>query len=369
MPALRELAELLGARLVGDPECLITGINTLDEATSADLSFLANARYLDAMKRSKAGAICVDSSAPLLPNCNYLISDNPSATFQKAAEFFLPASPSGFIGIHPTAVIHPTAQIGPHVTIGPHAVIDRNTIIGARTTIGPNTSIGHEVQIGEDCILHPNVTVRERCRLGSRVILQPGAVIGSCGFGYIQDKLGRHVKLEQLGNVVLEDDVEIGANTTIDRSRFKTTLISKGTKIDNLCQIGHNVQVGEHNIMAALTGVAGSSKTGKYVMLGGQAGIVGHVELDDFVMVATRGGVSKSLKSGKYRGSPAIPLEDYNRQEVHVRKLDDYVTRLKALEKKLSDMSASWSEQEAKEFEKNTEFFRKIDDEMWDKNP
>jgi len=333
---LKDLAASLAANIIGNPEAIIHGVNTLDDATSSDISFLANPRYLEAMKKSSAGAICVDSTIALVPGKNYLICENPSSAFQTIVQTFHPHSESGFKGIHPTAVIHESAQIDPSATIGPNSVIDRGARIGARTIIGPNVSIGFEVQIGTDCIIHPNTTIRERSRLGNRVILQPGAVIGSCGFGYIQDKFGNHIKLEQLGIVILEDDVEIGANTTIDRSRFKATIIKKGSKIDNLCQIAHNVEVGECNIIAAQTGIAGSSKTGKFVMLGGQVGIVGHVELEDMVMIATLGGVSKSLKTGKYRGAPAIPIGEYNRQEVHVRKLAEYVERIKALEVKLA---------------------------------
>lgn len=332
---LAELGALCGAQLIGDPSTLITGVNTLDEATPQDASFLANPRYIESMKKSQAGVICITPQTPPPEGKNFLISEDPSRTFQAIAELLLKPSTSGFTGIHPTAVIHPSAILGLNVTVGPHAVIDRDVKVGANTYIGPNVSIGFEVEIGEECYLHPHCTIREKCRLGNRVILQPGAVIGSCGFGYTPDKLGRHIKLEQLGIVVLEDDVEIGANTCIDRARFKTTLIKKGSKIDNLVQIGHNVEIGEHNIIAAQTGVAGSVKTGKYVMLGGQVGIVGHVELEDHVLIATRGGVSKSLKAGKYRGSPAIPINEYHRQEVLVRKLEEYVQRLKELEKKL----------------------------------
>jgi UDP-3-O-[3-hydroxymyristoyl] glucosamine N-acyltransferase len=285
------------------------------------------------MKKSHAGVICIDPKTELPPGKNYLVSADPARAFQTITELFLNAGASGFTGIHPSAVIHPSAQIGPNVTIAPHAVIDRDVKIGANTHIGSHASIGYDVEIGADCYIHPHCTIRERCLLGNRVILQPGAVIGSCGFGYTTDKQGRHVKLEQLGRVTLEDDVEIGANTTIDRARFKETLIRKGTKIDNLVQIAHNVEIGEHNLIAAQTGIAGSSKTGKYVMLGGQVGIVGHVTLDNHVLIATRGGVSKSLKSGKYRGSPALPIADFHRQEVHVRKLEEYVHRLKELEK------------------------------------
>ncbi len=316
-------------------------MNTLEEAVFSDASFLANPRYREAMKLSKAGVICIDPQTPLLEGKTFLISPNPSRDFQRIVELLYKSAPSGFSGVHPTAVIHPTVEIHSTVSVGPHAVIDRDAKIGPHTQIGPNVSIGYEVEIGSHCQIHPGCVIRERCRLGDRVILQPGAVIGSCGFGYIPDKEGRHAKLEQLGIVILEDDVEIGANTTIDRSRFKATIVRKGTKIDNLVQIAHNVEIGEHNIIAAQTGIAGSAKTGKYVMMGGQAGILGHVELEDGVLIATRGGVSKSLKKGKYRGSPAIPIAEYHRQEVHVRKLEEYVERIKDLERKLALLEKS----------------------------
>jgi UDP-3-O-[3-hydroxymyristoyl] glucosamine N-acyltransferase len=334
--SLAELAAKTAASLVGPPDYRISGVNTLEEADPEDASFLANPRYRDAMKQSAAGVICIDTHTPLVEGKNYLVTDHPSRAFQTIVELLLASSSSGFVGIHPTAVIHESAQIGPRVTIGPYAVIDRNVRIGEDTYIGPHVSIGYDVEIGSHCTLHPSAVVREKCRLGHRVILQPGAIIGSCGFGYTLDASGRYQKLEQLGIVILEDDVEIGANTTIDRSRFKATIIRQGSKIDNLCQIAHNVEIGHHNAIAAQTGIAGSAKTGKYVMLGGQVGIVGHVVLDDQVMIATRGGVSKSLKAGKYRGSPAIPINEYHRQEVYVRKLDEFAKRLKELEKKLN---------------------------------
>lgn len=333
---LKELAALLAARFVGEADYPIGGVNTLDEATSSDLSFLANPRYSEAMKKSAAGAICVAADTPLMEGKNYILCDNPSAAFQKAVHHLIPAKPqSGFSGIHPSATIHPTAEIGQNVTIGPHAVIDQKCVIKDNTQIGANVVLYPEVTIGADCILHANSTIRERCRLGNRVILQPGAVIGSCGFGYIQDKLGRHIKLEQLGIVILEDDVEIGANTAIDRSRFKATIIRRGTKIDNLVQIAHNVEIGEDNAIAAQVGIAGSSKTGKHVMLGGQAGVAGHIELSDQVLVGAQSGVSKSLATGKYRGSPAQPASQYARQEVYLRRIEEYAARIEALEKKL----------------------------------
>ncbi len=340
---LAELAELTQATLVGDPNCLISGVETLENATSEDASFLANARYREAMQQSNAGVICIGKDLPLIPERNFLISDDPSRTFQSIVEAILldESSRTGFTGIHPTAVIHPSVKLGKDVLVGPYAVIDAGTEIQDRTHIGPFVSIGAGVSIGPDCILYAHVVIRERCIIGTRVIIQPGAVIGSCGFGYTTDSKGQHQKLDQLGNVVIEDDVEVGANTTIDRARFKTTRVSHGTKIDNLVQIAHNVTIGPHNIIVSQTGIAGSSKTGKHVIFGGQAGVVGHVEITDNVLIATRGGISKSItQSGKYAGSPVMPLSDYNRQQVQLRKINDYVKKIEELEKRLNELEA-----------------------------
>ena len=339
---LAELADLLSAQLIGNPLHRINGANALDKATEQEASFLANPRYREAMKESSAGVVCIDSSTAPLVGKNYLVSSDPSRTFQQIVELFHSCQiESAFKGLHPTAVIDPSARLGRNVTIGPYAVIDCQVQIGDGTTIGAHTFIGAGVQIGSHCHIHPSCVVRERCRLGERVILQSGAIVGSCGFGYTTDTNGVHHKLEQIGIVVIEDDVEIGANTTIDRSRFDVTVIRKGTKIDNLVQIAHNVDIGAYNFIAAQTGIAGSAKTGHHVMMGGQVGVVGHVKIDDMTMIATRGGVSKSIKSGKYRGSPCIPIAEFNRQEVHVRRLEEYVERIKQLEKKVSELEAS----------------------------
>lgn len=340
---LGELANLTGAVAKGDHECLFSGVNDLETAQVEDVSFLSNPRYMSAMRSSKAGVICVHPDTILPEGKNYLISDFPSKTFQLIVETFLPQETvTGFVGIHPTAVIHETASIGNGVHIGPYAVIDEGAKIGNQTTIGAFVFIGKNVTLGENCLLHPHSIIRERCSLGNRVILQPGAVIGSCGFGYLTDQKGNHVKLEQLGDVIIEDDVEIGANTTIDRARFQTTKISKGSKIDNLVQIAHNVEIGPYNLIASQTGIAGSAKTGKYVFMGGQAGVVGHLEIADGTMIATRGGVSKTLKTGgKYAGGPVMTLSEYNRQQVYLRKIHEYVQKIEELEKRVNELEKS----------------------------
>jgi UDP-3-O-[3-hydroxymyristoyl] glucosamine N-acyltransferase len=343
--SLSQLAELTSSKLIGDPEKIVFGVDSLSNATTDEVSFLANERYKEELKGSKAGLICIDMHMALPPSYlegkNYLLSENPSDAFQKICLYFLQDQipSSSFTGIHPTAVIDPSARIGKDVHIGPYVVIDNSVSIGDHTRINAHASIGAGVKIGEDCLIHSHVVLREGSILGNRVVLQPGCIIGSCGFGYITDAQGQHKKMDQMGIVVIEDDVEVGANTCIDRARFKETRIQKGTKIDNLVQIGHNVHIGPANIIVSQSGIAGSSKTGRNVVLGGQTGIVGHIEICDFVMLASRGGFSKSItKPGKYGGGPALPMAEYNRMQVHMRKLDQYAKEIEELKKQIESL-------------------------------
>ena len=338
---LETLATLFNAKYVGNKEHVIMGVNSLEAANDTEASFLANDRYIEAMKSSKAGIVCVDKNSSLLEEKNYLITDDPSILFQKIAELFLSSNESfsGFTNIHSTAVVHKTAKIGKNVTLGPYVVIDKETTIGDNTFIGTHSYVGPHVKIGNNCILHPSVVVREKSIIHDRVILQPGCVIGSCGFGYSTNKMGQFEKLQQMGIVVLEDDVEIGANTTIDRARFKQTKISKGSKVDNLVQIAHNVEIGEHNALASQVGIAGSSKTGKHVIMGGQVGVTGHIELGDKVMIAAQSGISKSHLSGtKLSGTPATEIVKHNRQNVYIRNLEKHVLTLKKVQKRIENL-------------------------------
>ena len=334
---LQQLAELTGSKLIGNGQLQITHVSDLESASPEEASFLANARYYQAMAKSKAGVVFVQEQVTLVPNKNFLVHLDPSRAFQQVIELFYPPRKiSGFSGIHSTAVIHSEAILGQDVSVGPHAVIESGARIGDRTFIGAGTYVGLAAQIGADCIIHPHVTLREGTILGARVILQPGVVLGSCGFGYTTDQKGKHHKLQQVGIVTVEDDVEIGANTTIDRARFKTTRIGRGTKIDNLTQIAHAVSIGEDNFIVAQTGVAGSSKTGRNVILAGQSAITGHVSIADGTIIAARGGVTKSiLQAGKYGGNPAMPLLEHHRHEVHLRNIKKYVKRIEGLEQKL----------------------------------
>lgn len=341
--SLSELAELTQSTLIGNPDASITGVGALDSALAEDAAFLANPRYRSLLKETKAGVICIDRHTPIEEGKNFLVCDNPSRAFQSIVEALLvdPCCSSGFLGIHPTAVVHPSATLGQGVCLGPYVVVDQGAVIGDDTRLDAFVSIGPGTVIGKHCHFHSHVVVRERCTIGNRVILQPGAVIGSCGFGYITNSEGEHAKLQQLGMVLIEDDVEIGANTTIDRARFKKTCISKGTKIDNLVQIGHNVHLGEHNIVVSQTGISGSVETGRSVFFGGQVGVVGHVKITDGVGISTRGGVSKSiLEKGNFAGSPIMHLSEYNRQQVHLRKIETYVKQIKSLEKRLEELEA-----------------------------
>ncbi len=335
---LQELADLTQSKLVGDPLYPIQGVETIEEANAGEITFLANRIYLKHLTTTKAGAIFISPSIPLPKGLNALLNDTPSLAFQRAIDlFFPPTTQKGFEGIHPSAVIHETAEIGENTTICPQAVIDRGAKIGAGTHIGAGVFIGADTVVGDSCILHPHVTIREGCILGNRIVIQPGAVIGSCGFGYVTDEKGHHMPLRQVGIVIIEDDVEIGANTTIDRGRFKETRIRRGTKIDNLVQIAHQVELGEDNIVVAQVGIAGSTKIGKNVVLAGQVGIIGHLSIGDRVIIAAGSKVIKSIPNGGgvFSGSPAMPIREFNELMVHFKNLPKHVKKLQQIEKSL----------------------------------
>ncbi|MBS0615413.1 MAG: UDP-3-O-(3-hydroxymyristoyl)glucosamine N-acyltransferase [Verrucomicrobia bacterium] len=320
---LKELAEQAQCQLIGDPAYVISGVDELESAGPEDASFLANPRYRPLLEKTHAGVICIQPEEPRVAGKNYLLHPNPSAVFQQLLVVFLGAPlTSGFSGIHPSAVVHPSAKIGQNVTIGPHAVIDQDAHIGDHTTIGAGTVIGPAVQIGTHCLLHANVTVRERCKLGNRVIIQSGAVIGSCGFGYNTDAEGKHIKQDHFGIVTVEDDVEIGANTTIDRGAMRDTVIGEGSKIDNLVQIGHNVTLGRHCIIVSQTGISGSTVLGDYVVMGGQVGVGDHLTVGDGAQIGARGGVMSNVPAGaRWAGMPAEPGRDWLRGVAKLRQL------------------------------------------------
>lgn len=338
--SLQELARITESRLIGNPEHCISDVSDLESATATDASFLANARYETAMNQSLAGVIFISPTISLMTGRNFLVNENPSKAFQQVVDLIHKNSQefTGFKEIHPSAVIHESCQISPNVVIGPLTVLDKGVKVGEGSIIGAGCYVGPHSVIGSNCYLHPKVTIRERCLIGNRVIIQPGAVIGSCGFGYLTDKQGKHTKLNQVGIVIIEDDVEIGANTTIDRARFKATCIKRGTKIDNLVQIGHGVVIGEDNIIVAQTGIAGSTSTGRHVVIGGQVAIAGHLKIANGTMLAGKSGVTKSIGPGKYNGVPAIPLNEYNKTSVYLRNIETYVKQIKELTQRIESL-------------------------------
>lgn len=331
---LKFLAELTDSALLGDPNATVTGVAGLERALSNEASFLANKRYLPLLEKTAAGAVFVFPDTPRASSDkNYLLSPHPSRAFQQFVDFLFPPVKSGFTGIHPTACLHESVRVGSGVTIGPYAVLDEGVVIGDESIIGAGSILAPFAQVGKNCLIHPRVVIRERCLIGDRVVIQPGAVIGSCGFGFTSEE-GHHEKLHQVGIVVIENDVEIGANTTIDRARFETTLIRQGSKIDNLVQIGHGVRVGKNNLIVAQTGIAGSTETGNQVILAGQVAVAGHLKIADSVIIAGKSGVSKSIpEAGKYGGIPVQPISQYNRSAVYLRRVEELFSRLEALEK------------------------------------
>ena len=337
-----ELAALVGGQLASgaDGSAKISGVAALAEALPGEVTFFGNPRYLPKLRASNATAALVPLAFAEQVPAICIRCENPTLAFSKAVEKFAPAPVRFAPGIHPTAVVAPGVQLGAGVSVQPYAVIEEGVSIGAGTIIGAHAYIGHETRIGEGCQIHPRVTVGFRCKIGNRVILHSGAVIGSDGFGFeFQD--GRQVKILQIGIVQIDDDVEIGANSSVDRARFGRTWIGEGTKIDNLVQIGHNTVVGKHCILCGMAGIAGSTKIGNYVTLAGQVGTVGHVEIADGVIVGAQSGVSKSLTEKQmYMGSPAVPAREWKEQVAQIHSLHKLRARVAHLERLLGEIKS-----------------------------
>jgi len=334
---LGQLAQALGATLEGDPRRLVTGVAPLESAGPHEVSFLTNARYTEAAKASRAGAFVAGTDAAGLP-APVLRVRAPQQALVDLLNLFHPPSPV-VPGVHPTAVVAADARIDATAAVGAHAVVEAGARIGARVHVGALAYVGAGVEIGEDCALGPHVALLAGVRLGRRVVVHPGAVIGADGFGFAFDG-AQHRKVPQTGGVLIEDDVEIGANTTIDRATFGDTIVRRGTKIDNLVQIGHNVEVGEHSILVAQVGVSGSSRLGRGVVLAGQVGIADHVTVGDGVLVGAQGGVPSSLEAGgKFLGTPARPMLEAKRIMAAETRLPELLRRVRALERALEALT------------------------------
>ncbi len=332
--SVRELAQAIGGDVVGDGEVVIRAANGIGEAGPDEVSFIARSKYLRGLEDTRAGAVVVARDV-VAAGVTLVQVDEPYVAFAKVLEMFAPpaAVPAGVSAL---AFIHETAELGEAVGIGPFAVVAAGATVGARTTIGAGTYIGRDAVVGVDCRLYANVTLRERVRIGDRVIIHPGAVLGSDGFGFATAG-GVHHKIPQIGTVVVEDDVEIGACCAVDRATMGETCIGAGAKIDNLVQIAHNVHIGAGTLIAAQTGIAGSTTVGKYCVFGGQVGVVGHIDIGDGAVLAAQAGVSKSVPGGKtYFGYPARPILYVKKREARINMLEKLFARVKTLEKEVA---------------------------------
>ena len=345
--SLQELADRLGGRVEGDPDRTIRGVRGIEEAGPEDITFLANPRYAPALAGSSAGAVIVGEDYEN-PGLDLIRLVNPYLGFARALSLFNPVS-------EPAPGVSGEAHVSPHAAIGPGAVVmamsflEEGSVVGAGTVISPLVFVGRGSRIGSDCLIHPGVTIREGVEIGDRVIIHSGAVIGSDGFGYAKDGQTYH-KIPQVGGVVVEDDVEIGASVTVDRGTMGNTRIGRGSKIDNLVQIAHNVTIGEGSMLIAQVGISGSTRIGRGVTLAGQVGVVGHIEIGDFTMVGAQSGVHRSLPpKGAFSGSPPLPHRDFLQMAGTLKYLPEMRRELKRLSeivRKLEAAKASGSSEE-----------------------
>lgn len=330
---LGDLGARLGARIVGDAGIVLRGIRPLDEAGPEDLSFLHNPKYRKQVASSRAGAVIVDDPE-IAPGKNLLVVEHPYLAHARALELFYPEElpPPG---VHPSAAVAPDAVLGEGVSVGPCAVVGEGCSIGNGTVMGPGAVLGKNVRVGSDCRIHPRVVIEDGCTVGDRCILHAGVVLGADGYGFATVD-GVHHKVPQIGTVVVEDDVEIGANACIDRGALGETRIGRGTKIDNLVQIGHNVQVGEGCLLVAQVGISGSTRLGHHVVMGGQVGVAGHLDIGDGAMFGGKTGVISDIPAGAFMaGFPHQPYREWVRSMAQVRKLWQLRRRVIELEKRL----------------------------------
>ena len=336
--SVAELAGLLKAEVVGDATVRIRNVRGVQEAEPGDLTFVIDPKFVAALAKTKASAVLIHADIVVETPIPQIRVANPRDAFAVLTKALAPPPIAFPPGVHATAVVARDAVLGKNVSVQPYAVIEAGATIGDHTVIGACAYVGHCATIGSDSMLYPHVTLRERCVLGKRVVIHAGTVIGADGFGYEQIE-GKNVKIPQVGIVVIEDDVEIGANTTIDRARFDKTVIRRGTKIDNLVQIAHNCDVGEDSIICGQCGLSGSAKVGNHVIMAGQSGMVGHIKIHDNVIVGAQCGVTKDLeKPGFYIGSPATPHMTYKKRESVVVRLPELYRTLIRLEKKVAEL-------------------------------
>jgi len=334
---LKEIAKFVGGKVVGNGDTLITGASGIREACEGDITFLSNPKYSSLMDKTRASSIVTSNDAQKT-NKPIILTDNPSLAFVKIISLFTPEEAGHPKNIDFTAVIGKNVVLGKNVAIGAYTVISDNVEIGDNSIIYAGCYIGHHTRIGSNTLIYPHVSIRERINIGSRVIIHSGTVIGSDGFGFATIK-GAHHKIPQVGIVEIGDDVEIGANVTIDRARFDKTIIGKGTKIDNLVQIAHNVVIGENSLIVAQVGISGSTIIGNNVTLGGQAGLVGHINIGDNAIVTAQSGVAKSVPPDTMvSGYPARPYMTTQRVNASLQNLPKLFDLVKELKKKIESL-------------------------------
>ncbi len=337
--SIKEISAFVNGKIFGDENLQINSVSRIDEAKKGELSFIYLPVYEKFLHTTNASALIVKPDLQRIrEDITYIIVENPDkAFFSIIKKYFAPKF--NLEGIDKSAFISPTARVGNNVSIGKNVVISDGCKVGDNSKIFHNTVISENVEIGNDCLIFSNVTIRENCKIGNRVIIHSGTVIGSDGFGYYKDKSGEYFKIPQIGNVIIEDDVEIGSNVSIDRAAMGSTIIRKGCKLDNLIQVAHNVVIGENTAISAQTGISGSSKIGKNCILAGQVGVADHIELCDNTILLAQSGVSRNVtKPGIYLGSPIKEHRTALKLEAHIRNLPEYLEKIKKLESELKSL-------------------------------
>ncbi|HTP52620.1 MAG TPA: UDP-3-O-(3-hydroxymyristoyl)glucosamine N-acyltransferase [Anaeromyxobacteraceae bacterium] len=338
---LEDLAGRVGGRVEGDGSVLIERVRPLEDAGPGDVTFFANRKYRAELEATRASAVIVAEEEAVPGGRALLRARDPYLAFAKISTLFHPPRES-VPEIAPGAVVHESARVHPSAQVMPLAYVGPGARVGARTILYPGVVLDEEARVGDDCVLYPNVVVRERCTVGDRCILQPGVVVGGDGFGFAFDMEGeggsgpRHYKVPQAGIAVVEDDVEIGANSCVDRATLGQTVVRRGAKVDNLVQVGHNVEVGPLSLLAAGTGIGGSTRLGMGVICGGQVGLVGHLQIGDGVRFGAQSGVTNDVAAGEtYSGYPAVPHAQWRREVVALHKLPELLKQVKELEKQV----------------------------------
>lgn len=333
---LLELSARLGCAVRGDGQVEIRRVAGIEDAGPGDLTFVANPRYAPRLATTRASAVILSPELATPLPC--LLSDNPYLTYARAVALLHPL-PRPEPGVHPSAQVHPSAELGQDVHVGALAVVGQDVKVGARSVLHPQVVLYPAAEIGEDCVLHSGVQVREGCRLGRRVVVQNGSVIGGDGFGFARDAEGRYQKIPQVGIVVVEDDVEIGALVAIDRAALQQTRIGRGAKIDNLVQIGHSVSIGDDSVLAGQVGVAGSARIGRNVTLAGQVGVAGHISVGDGVVATAQTGIPNSVDAGAVvSGYPAIDNRAWLKASALFPRLPELQKRIRDLERRLAEL-------------------------------